>query len=83
MADGDPVDYARGPQWHAQQARARAEWQQMRDLAITVPCPPKPHGCGVPVGVACVNRDGKPGLLKKFPAHPRRIAIARKAAKRG
>lgn len=81
--DDDQPDYRRGPDWHRQQATARREWDQLRELSIEVPCPRPPIGCGMPIGAACVNRDGgqKPTLLKKFPAHPRRIANARRARK--
>ena len=77
----DQLDFARGPGWHAQQASARAEWQAMRDLAVTVACPTPPKGCGMPIGAACVSRlpGEKPTLLVKFPAHAPRIALARKA----
>lgn len=75
---GDRPDYARGRQWHAIQANARKEWQAMRDLAVTVNCPPPPHGCGMPIGAACVNRGSSPPtLLKRFPAHTARIKIAK------
>lgn len=71
-------DYARGRQWHAQQANARREWQQLRDLAVTVAC----RACGMPLGAACVSRlpGEKPTVLQRFPAHASRISDARKAA---
>ena len=73
----EPRDYARGRQWHAQQAAARKEWQQMRDLAVTVAC----RACRMPPGAACVSRlrGETPRPLKRFPAHAIRISDARKA----
>lgn len=75
--DTDRQDYARGPNWHAAQARARAEWQELRELSITIAC----RDCGMPAGAACVNRGGgpKPTVLTKFPAHANRINDAKKA----
>lgn len=89
MTDHDQ-DYRRGPgtgpkaqQWHARQANARKERQQLRDLAVTVDCPRPPCGCGMVAGRDCVSRlPGEPPQpLKRFPAHPARIAAARKAVK--
>lgn len=70
--DEDPPDYQRGPGRRRTIADAHAEWLQLRDLANTVPCPPPPHGCNAPPGTPCPD-------LRKFPAHPARIANARKA----
>lgn len=77
--DGERQDYRRGPAWHAQQANARKEWQQLRDLAVTVPC----RDCGMPKGAACVTRrpGEKPEILQRFPAHASRISDARKASR--
>ena len=81
----DDGDYARSRprNWADVQAAARREWQRLRDIAVTVPCPTKPLGCGMPVGAACVNRAGaKPAVLKRAPAHPRRLLNALNAQQR-
>lgn len=79
--DVDAPDYRRGPGWHATQARARAEWAQLRELAHTVMC----RECRVPTGDPCVVRHPRTGEivaeLKRFPAHPTRINDARKATR--
>lgn len=77
--DLDRPDYVRGQQWHAMQARARKESQELRDLAVTVGC----RHCGMPKGAACVARlpGEKPTVLQRFPAHASRISDARKASK--
>lgn len=63
--DADRPDFTRGRQWHAQQAAARREWTELRDLAVTVPC----RCCGMPAGASCVSRlpGEKPALLKRVP----------------
>lgn len=87
-SDDDQPDHRRAsatgpartaPNWHARQANARKEWQAMRDLAVTIACPPPPHGCGMPIGAACVNRSPRrtPTVLKRFPAHTARINLAK------
>jgi len=79
--DNDRQDYSRGQQWHARQANARKESAVLKALAETVACPPPPKGCGMPPGAQCVVRfTGEPPKpLNRMPAHPARIALARKA----
>lgn len=76
----DSPEWSRGRQWHARQANARREWQQLRDLALTVLC----RDCRVAGGEPCVIRD-RAGTaiaeLTRFPAHTSRINDARKAAR--
>ena len=78
--DDEKLDYSRGQQWHARQANARKQWQQMRELALTVYC----RDCRVAGGEPCVIRDRAGtivGELTRFPAHTNRINDARKAAR--
>lgn len=82
MADlDDRPDFRRGPGWHAQQARARAEAASMRELAHTVYC----RECRIGAGHPCVVRHPRTGEilseLKRFPAHATRINDARKATR--
>lgn len=49
--------------------------QADREVAETVPCPDRPHGCGRPAGTACRNlHTGEP--LERIPAHAARLAAA-------
>jgi hypothetical protein len=53
----------------------RQEWLCERDTAETVPCPPRPKGCGVAAGQTCVSAvGGRP--LQGPPAHGARIRLA-------
>lgn len=54
------------------------EWLEEQKHALTVPCPPSPHGCGKPAGQLCVDpRDG--AALVGPPAHPHRLTTADRA----
>lgn len=61
--------------YRPRRARSRdMDWWGDRELAQTVQCPPRPRGCGAPIGETCRNRHGEE--LVNQPAHDARLRRA-------
>lgn len=66
MSTDQPPRHRPHPRAPRQRSRDFTWWDQ-RERDETVSCPPRPKGCGAPIGVTCRNRNGDE--LANFPAH--------------